>query len=222
MPPSFSTPPEAINALRTLDQPLRDDVQHALQDASATAEGGDDERTQRARRNAVRALFSRIEGAVYGMKQLAYSVDQNFMEWLAYSGEQNVDAFNAEEVAILKEEEEYRLTDGSKAKVRHLSAPRTVRFAFAALTRVCQSDFVFKTDGKGWSGYHKARVLRDRLIHPKSVESLRVTDKEMKDVVQASAWFEETFYLALHQANAAAVRRYTRRMMESSDPAHGG
>src|SRR6266545_749962 len=101
------SPSNALDRLARLMAPLADDVSEAVEEAIDRSKLGKEKESQRARRNAARALFAQIDGVVYGLKEAAYEVDRLLGR----------KTFNRAEVALLRDEE-YTLQDNGKARTR--------------------------------------------------------------------------------------------------------
>ena len=138
------------------------------------------------RRSYVRAVFALIEGSTFAAKQFA-------LDGLP-------DQFTTAEQALLREEE-YSLDDQGRARTRtaRLACRANIRLGFAALAKSCDVDHVPKFGGQGWENLCTAITIRDRLMHPKKIHDLDVTDEDMAVVVSAFQWFVASQTLCLKE-----------------------
>jgi hypothetical protein len=67
-----------------------------------------------------------------------------------------------------------------------------LKFAFSIFAACNDAAFEVKADTRGWNAFVNSQKVRNRLTHPKSSSALEVSDKEVKDVREASRWFVET------------------------------
>lgn len=155
---------------------LKSDVDSLQQSAKAD---------QSARRSFVRAVFAMIEGLTYSLKQGALEK------------EETQPVFTTAELALLKEEF-YDLNDNGEAAIRRSklrTKPNTL-FALQSFAKGHGAIFVPNRD-EGWSALIAAIKVRDRLMHPKKIIDLTVSDAEMETVKEASLWFQLNCVLAI-------------------------
>jgi hypothetical protein len=133
---------------------------------------------QYARRQYVRSVFAMIEGMVFATKQLA----------LASPDERMDTAENAMLQGVT-----YDLDDRGKAVTRtaRLALEREIRFAFRMYAKSVGLSYELDISGKGWQALVRAKIVRDRLTHPKKVQDLTVSDAELDDAKDAGFWFRE-------------------------------
>lgn len=190
----------SIRQFQKLFWTLSADVERAFGAANEAEEAGQRWESRRARRNAARTLFAWIEATVWSMKQTALQLEEHLP----------VKAFNAGELAVLREKE-FRLEGDGKVKERNkwLRAESNLRFAFWALGRPVQSTFVLQAHGAEWDAYLRALKIRDRLMHPKAAAQLKVSDPEYEvDLVGTWHWFSNAFAEAF-AAMMTAAQKYT-------------
>jgi hypothetical protein len=163
---------KALDSLGEVINTLLGDVRAALD--SAAVDGGDT-----ARRNAVRGLFSYIEGVVWSMKDVA------FREAL----EQN-EPIDAGDAAVLLERT-YSLDDQGKIQVRdNFQRPLgNLRYAFIALSDAYGVKFELAVDGRGWQNLRDSLTTRNRLMHPKGPLDLQIDNSDIDLAESALNWF---------------------------------
>ena len=142
----------------------------------------------------VRNLFAMIEGVVFGSKQVALEAANRFGV-----------ALSAAEFAVCREET-YSVDERGRVSVRPLfpRATANLRFALSILPRAYKIDLRVDFDGKGWRALESANVIRNRLVHPKSVANLEVSENELATIHDAEAWFRQQF-TAIARAIAKAT-----------------
>jgi hypothetical protein len=132
-------------------------------------------------RSFVRSLFALIEADLF-LIRYACLVSVDGHPKLLTRPEKN---FLAEKV--------YTVTDRGtvEATTAKIQAKPMLKFTFAMVYRITKDD-----DGQpdykkspGWKAYTDASKLRDRLTHPRRLDDLTVTPKEMETVYAAHKWF---------------------------------
>jgi len=100
---------------------------------------------------------------------------------------------------MLAADREPRVTDTGTVTERPARLPTlsNARFAFKVLAKVVDSPYQLDVTGKGWLTLQHAMAIRDRLLHPKTLDDLTVTDRQIRDVLRAYKWFHEQVVLLL-------------------------
>jgi hypothetical protein len=143
-----------------------------------------DEIEQLHRRTLVRTLFAWIEGSVFAMKREV--LEHHKLGRLSLS---------VAECAILREES-YTLRDSGDTDVSPSYAKLlpNIKFTFPIYARAWGKSFEFDPPLSAeprWQKLHRAYQIRNRLMHPKSMEQLAVSDSDLEDVLSGASWFEE-------------------------------
>lgn len=149
-----------------------------------------------ATRGYVRAVFALVEGVSYGFRQLAIKLPRAD------------DCLTQGELSILNEES-YGLKDNGEIFVttRFLKVQSGTRFTFAICKRVYKIQAEINYGGVGWDSFTKAIKIRDRLMHPKSVESLMVTEDEIGIVSDALNWFLDAIQVTMDGMRAYLIKK---------------
>jgi len=136
-------------------------------------------KTDSGERSFVRAAFALIEGSVFNLKQIA----------LALSKHGN-GGFSRAELVML-EEVSYDLDDKgtTKSQVKFIPLPKNIKFAFSAAARAFRVAYELKVDDGGWNAFKDALVIRNRITHPKSIDDLKLSEKEVQTVADATEWY---------------------------------
>ena len=131
------------------------------------------------RRLLVRTVFAFIEAVMFNLKITAV-------------GSKRADSFSAGEMALAKEED-YELDDSGAVKIRsaRIRFLSNFRFAFTVAAKASGSDYKIDVGGTGWQSLRDTVPVRDRLMHPKRVADLAVTDEEIRSLMRAFEWVEK-------------------------------
>lgn len=146
------------------------------------------------RRLVVRSVYAAVDALAYRLKQVGLSPHRTT-------------PLSPGDVALCMEEA-YELRDNGEVKVREakLRFLPNVRFAFRAATVADVASFKLDVSGPGWGNLAAGVGVRDRLMHPKTLGDLTVTDDEIRTVFRAFWWFEEQLIAWLMAENAALQR----------------
>jgi len=136
-----------------------------------------------ARRHYVRAVFAYIEGLGFRLKRVVLARHASGLCKLL-----------PPEIALLREES-YDLDDKGVPHIRaaHLKLTRNLRFAFEQYAKAYGMAGTLAVDAPGWRALLAAAEIRNRLMHPKSVQDIEVTEDEAKVVKAALDWFTAEF-----------------------------
>jgi hypothetical protein len=135
--------------------------------------------TQFARRQFVRAMFANLEGLTSKLKQLCL---------------RSPTSYSPAETALLREEA-FSLDDKGDARVSasHLNLAANIQFAFRMYARLCNIRFSLPKSESEWSDLKLATAVRNRLMHPRKLEDLTVSEADVEAASRASAWINAKF-----------------------------
>ena len=87
-------------------------------------------------------------------------------------------------------EEDYELDDSGAVRIRNarLKLLNNFRFAFAVAAKAADVDFRLDVGGPGWQALRETVPVRDRLMHPKRLTDLVVTENEVRKAMIAFNW----------------------------------
>jgi hypothetical protein len=129
------------------------------------------------RRGFVRAVFAYIEGMAYRLKQFVLVTHKSALD----QGEQMICAESAFEL-------------DSQGNVERRSArlrfSPNLRFALTICPKAVGSHYRTDFGDGGWDATRNAAKTRDRLVHPKRVADLSVSDAEMAEAYKAAKWVD--------------------------------
>jgi hypothetical protein len=153
------------------------------------------------RRALVRALFAMVEGVIYRMQQIALNASH-----------QPRVALSPGELQVLTESS-FELDGNGKVVERQIrtSLKGSIRFAFRAFARVHVAEYELDvTREDEWSAFLKSIKVRDRLMHPKTVANLTVSDDEMTSIQGTLDWFMKTLK-KVQEVSLAALEEDVRK-----------
>jgi hypothetical protein len=84
-----------------------------------------------------------------------------------------------------------------------------VRLVFRTFSKSIGSTFSLNVGGQGWQNLREAVTVRDRLMHPKEITELQVSDAEVEATKQAFEWFLLSHNLCSHYAQRATHAKTT-------------
>ena len=147
------------------------------------------------RRILVKSISSFIEAIANSLKSAALKTPGN-------------ESLSQAERSLLADET-YVLGNDGEARVRNakLSTLSSVVFAFKTFAKVKRAKFVLDKSGTGWRCVQRATKLRDRLMHPKSVADLKVSDDDIQEAAVAFYWFHIQFRNLLIATNKSLMSR---------------
>jgi len=129
------------------------------------------------RRALVRATFSGIEGLLWSLKQHVFAHAHDFAKLTIH-----------EQAALLEETYSVDLNGQVKPQPRFLPTAASIRLTVRAAQKVSNS---YKLDftHRGWQRLQNAIDVRHRIVHPKDLAALTVTDMEIADCIGGFHWF---------------------------------
>ncbi len=160
--------------------------------------------TAAAQRNFVRTLFAAVEGTAWEYREYVRGIAED------------VGALTSEADAALKAET-YIVTDTGRivSQPRYLSLVATIRLT----TRLAQSlNPALSVDfgERGWSALKATIALRNRLTHPKHLDDLQITARDVSQAWASLLWLTGIVVEAMSATNRELVR-YTAEFRELVD-----
>lgn len=139
-------------------------------------------KSQFARRTYIRTFFSYMEGAIWILKKVCFNAKPN-------SGMRTM---TVAEFSLLREESyELKNNGDTKTSTRFLRFPDNMKFTFKTINKLFNSNIDLEVGKNNWNEFIQASEIRNRITHPKKVDSLNVTDKEIETCKQACNWFND-------------------------------
>lgn len=112
-------------------------------------------------------------------------------------------ALTAAEIALLREERYAVGSDGgAETEQLNLGFKQNVRFAVVMLRRL-NSESSIKFEDKGWQSLMSSLKVRDRLMHPKSISDLEVSEDDVTCALDGLLWF-----MGLSKEGDDAIRKF--------------
>jgi hypothetical protein len=128
------------------------------------------------RRALVRAAFSGVEGLLWSLKQHVFAHARDLAKLTIH-----------EQAALL--EETYSVDPGGEVRPqpRFLPTATSIRLAVRAAQKVSGS-YNLDFGHRGWQRLQNAIDVRHRIVHPKDLAALTVTDAEIADCIGGFHW----------------------------------
>lgn len=142
------------------------------------------------RRELIRSTFSAIEGLHWQLKR----------DVLRHA--EVVTRLTAHEYAALMEET-YAVDDKGvvRSQPKYLPLPTAIRLVVSIVQRY-RPEYKLDYQHVGWSNLRTAVEVRNRLVHPKSLNDLSVSDKEVSQALSAFYWLLALVIEVLRETNS--------------------
>jgi len=137
--------------------------------------------TPYAQRALFRAFFALVEGLSFQLRQITVaSLD-------------GIPLLSEEELFLLKERV-HRIDESGRPKSAdlYLQFPQSLLFSIGTYVKNHGAQFSVETSGNGWQAFKISCAVRNRLMHPKSSDSLAPTNDELQALTEASRWWHAT------------------------------
>lgn len=135
--------------------------------------------SQRDRRNLVRTVFAFIEATTF---QLRVLLAKNWR-----------DAMSDAQLLALRDLQVDVLPSGAvKTKALKCGLVPLIRLTVSAYSHVLPEAATVTCDGPGFDAVARSVRVRDRLMHPKTIDAVVVTDSEIREALTAFAWVHDT------------------------------
>lgn len=134
------------------------------------------EDSQTNRRALIRAIFAAIEGLVWRLKQDIYSHSNRLSALTAH-----------EQAAMLEEGYNVDKNGIVSAIPRFLPLPSKIRLVVRIVQRY-RPDYTLDFNHQGWANLKSSVDVRNRIIHPKSLTDLEISDDEISEALSAFNW----------------------------------
>jgi hypothetical protein len=176
-----------LKVLGFQNAPMSDFLTTLAEDTQEAARRCRSQDTPVHRREFIRSLFAAAEGFAWHLKRDVFAHTE-------------VRLADHERAAL--REETYTVSDNGNVKVqtRFLPLISSLRLAIRIVQRY-RSTYVIDFNDKGWDGLVKSVEVRNRLVHPKTIDDLAVTNEEVE---RASAGLD---WLMKAQLDIAAAMR---------------
>jgi hypothetical protein len=162
---------EAFERLVCLIDFLRNDTVIAYSDMLQSTT--DDPKRAYRRRTYVRTAFAYLEGTCFGMRQIC--ADANDVQGI---------------VKLTPDEMLYVLElPQANGKTKWIRSEDVVKDSFKFCAQVLHRDFKLNLSSPGWMALCQSKIIRDRLAHPKRVQELELSDKEVAETHEGLEWF---------------------------------
>jgi hypothetical protein len=194
-----------LRNLETMAHELGRDVERGSRELSANSSD------QFLRRNLVRIFASFVEGSSFLLKQVVLRLHDPLQEH-----------FSIEEMSKLKEIKlnptgEPVLDAQGIPKRCHLPLHDNLKFTGTIFGRLCGSKYAVSYGSAGHQAFKRTISVRDRLMHPKAVKDLLVTNDETMDLQAAWQWHQTEMVALLNDSNSAINTRFAAILQMNAD-----
>lgn len=145
-----------------------------------------DTNNQFARRNYIRNTFSCMEGSIWLLKEVCLkATDSNGRKAKISVGE-----------FLILSETNYELKSNGEIKKnqKKLKFTDNIKFTFLMINKLFKMEIDLNVGSKSWEELLEAINIRNRIIHPKGVESLTISDEEIKICQNAVSWYNSKIH----------------------------
>ena len=167
-----------LRNLETMAQELGRDVERGSRELSANS--GD----QFMRRNLVRIFAAFVEGFSFLLKQVVLRLHDPLQEQLS------IDELSKLKEIKLDAVGQPVLDEQGVPKRRFLPLHDNFRFTGVIFGRLCGSKYTVSYGSAGYQAFRRTMSVRDRLMHPKAIEDLSLTNSEIVDLQTAWQWYQ--------------------------------
>jgi hypothetical protein len=165
---------DAVEKLKRVYAVLSADVEDAR---NATCQNP----TEFNKRTLVRTCAALVEGLAYQLRQVTLATLQG------------TDVLDEGELTILKETKcQLSKQGGVEERANFQSTLPMLLFRLRVYAKNHGAVYLPKTSDNGWGSLRKAFALRDRLMHPKSLQDLNVTDDSGADFAAGIKWWDDS------------------------------
>lgn len=141
----------------------------------------DENDSQFHRRNYVRALFSFLEGITFLTRQMIIELDRERF--------QDTGHLDYEKHLLLHEKLPSIGNNGTIKTSKHrVSSVDQLAFTLKSMSELFKYDGDILSDN-GWEDLKKAYEIRHRINHPKTIESITITDEDLNICTNGHKWF---------------------------------
>jgi hypothetical protein len=154
-------PPNSLERMGEIMRVLHSDVQRAMELYTA-------ERSPYAQRTYIRTFFAMIDGLTFQLKQVAL--------------ERESEGF----VSFSPSERDQLLED-----TKFVRAPENIRLSLECLARAYGTNFRPAYGNHRWASLKRAIGIRHGVTHPKKLEDLKVSDAELKILMEGGQWYRD-------------------------------
>ncbi|HEX7996863.1 MAG TPA: hypothetical protein VF528_00500 [Pyrinomonadaceae bacterium] len=145
------------------------------------------------RRMCALTVFALIEGATYHLTYIAY-VARNSREVV----------FSLRELETLEKAYDFDDEQEVEPGLTQEQMLERIKFAFNAFARVHYSDYILPTQDAEWLQLKETFSIKAAISSPQLVRELEVSDDDVTDLLQATAWFVQCLVALTESCRDAA------------------
>lgn len=156
------------------------------------------------RRELIRAAFAAMEGLHWRLKQDVFNHADTVTNLSVH-----------EKAALLEEAYSVDERGTVRSQPRFLPLPTAIRLVVSIVKRY-RPDYEIDFNHVGWSNLRSAIDVRNRLVHPKTLSDLSVSDLEIGQALSAFSWLLALVIEVLSETNSH-LKAITSELSTSSD-----
>jgi hypothetical protein len=144
---------------------------------------------QYSRRVYVRALFAMIEGTIYAMKIALFGI--------AHSSS-NSNKLKVPDLVVLKGSS-FDLDDKGEVqeKEKYFRISDNLKFTVKLVNRLLLSSIDLGVGTQNWMHFVRTVKIRNKVTHPKNLNDLSISDKDLDCIRSVNSWFNEIIKLMM-------------------------
>ena len=132
------------------------------------------------RRTYIRTVFAMIEGHLFRLKQFILELHTSLGSELSTA-----------EKALLAEQSFELNEKGIPTKAqKFIPLTKNVKFTFGLFARVFSSSHLSNFNEDGWNYFQESIRIRNRIVHPKTVNDMIISDNEIQAFDKGRLWYE--------------------------------
>lgn len=157
------------------DEEILTKAYHLIEDKTVREQGS-------YRRHLTKAIFTKHEGLLFGLRHLMLSNNSRMIE-----------KFTTEEIHVLREKKVIIDSGQAVIKDNFQNGKSMLLFTINSYAKFIDYDFKVDTSRHEWCEYKKLIIIRNRLTHPKSSAELIITLEDMDVIEDGNIWLGEIF-----------------------------
>jgi len=148
----------------------------------------------------VRIVAAYVEGYSFLLKQVVLRLHDPLNERLSVEDQSKLTEIRLDAAG------QTIVDNQGAAKRRFLRFHDNFKFAITMFGRLCGGKYAVAYGSAGYEAFQRTVSVRDRLMHPKAIEDLDVTDNETMDLQAAWQWYQ-TEMIALGKDSFVALNQ---------------
>jgi hypothetical protein len=192
----MAEPPYSLDEFWNIVAKLGNDLRRCASALETAGNGEDFQEVLFWHRMCAHTVCAAIEGATYHMAYIAY-VARNSRDVV----------FSLDELGVLETAYDFEEDREIEAGLTEEQMLERIKFAFNAFARVHYSDYVLPLNDPEWLQVKEIFSSKKRRTHPQTTTDLEVTEKEVTDLLEGTAWFMKCMVALLESSRECMEAR---------------